>query len=152
MTRRSPWGGAVLLVAAGCASGPPPPAALDVVNERCRFCRMAVSDQRFAAQLVAAHEEPMFFDDLGCLRAFLEGKPALPSSTLTYVSDHRTKVWLRAEDALYTRNDAIATPMGSHVIAHASAASRDADPDARDGRPVALSEMFPAGPPPGARR
>ncbi len=152
MTRGAAWTSAALLVAMACAAGPPPPAALDVVNERCRFCRMAVSDPRFAAQLVASHEEPMFFDDLGCLRAFLDGKPALPAGTVTYVSDHLTKTWLRAEDAIYTRNDAVPTPMGSHVIAHASAASRDADPDAQAGRSVTLSEMFPAGPPPGARR
>ena len=152
MTRRFAWGFGALLIAAACASAPPPPAALDDVNERCRFCRMAVSNQRFAAQIVAAHEEPMFFDDLGCLRAFLEGKPALPEGALTYVSDHRTNVWLRAEDAIYTRNDAIPTPMGSHVVAHASVESRDADPAARGGRPVASPEMFPASPPPGAKR
>ena len=152
MTHRARWACAAVVVAAACASGPPPPAALDAVNERCRFCRMAVSDQRFAAQLVASHEEPMFFDDLGCLRAFLEGKPALPAGTLTYVSDHYTKIWLRAEEAIYTRNDAIPTPMGSHVIAHASAASRDTDPDAQAGRPVAQTEMFPAGLPPKEKR
>ncbi len=152
MTRWPRLGLAALLFAAGCASGPPPPAALDDLNERCRFCRMGVSDQRFASQLVAPHEEPMFFDDLGCLRAFLEGRPVLPAATITYVADHRTKVWLRAEEAIYTRNDAVSTPMGSHVIAHESAASRDADPDAKAGRPVARTDMFPAGPPPGARR
>ncbi len=142
----------LLCLAAGCGGGVPPPAALDERNEQCRFCRMAASDQRFAAQLVAPREEPLFFDDLGCLRAFLEGKPALPAGTAAYVADHRTETWVRAERAIYTRNDALATPMGSHAIAHESEASRAADPDARAGRPVSLSEMFPIAPPGGEKR
>jgi hypothetical protein len=32
--------------------------------------------------------------------------------------------------------------MGSHVIAHESEASRDADPDARTGTPVTAAELF----------
>jgi hypothetical protein len=36
--------------------------------------------------------------------------------------------------------------MGSHVLAHASAASRDKDPDARGGAAVSLEELLgPAG-------
>ena len=33
------------------AAGPPPPAELDTSSEQCRFCRMAVSDPRTAAQI-----------------------------------------------------------------------------------------------------
>ena len=137
--------GWMCLAVVGCQAGVPTPATLDEANEHCRFCRMAVSSQRFAAQLVAPREEPMFFDDLGCLRAFLEGKPTLRSGTVAYVADHRTRTWLPAERALYTRNDAVATPMGSHVIAHASDASREADPDARGGRLISIGEIFPTG-------
>jgi hypothetical protein len=35
--------------------------------------------------------------------------------------------------------------MGSHVIAHVDAASRDADPDAKTGQTVSASELFGAG-------
>ena len=53
------------------AAGDAPPAALDTRNETCRSCRMPVSDPRLAAQLAAPGEEPVFFDDIGCLRDFL---------------------------------------------------------------------------------
>src|SRR4029078_11290832 len=60
--------------------------------------------------------------------------------------------WVRADAALYTEVPSLATPMGSHLIAHVDAASRDADPDARAGTPQTLAEVFgPAGPPGGAR-
>ncbi len=68
------------------------------------------------------------------------------------MADHRTRVWVRADAAVYTRVPGLETPMGSHVIAHADAASRDQDGDAKGGTPVAAAELFgPAGPP-GARR
>jgi len=134
-----------LLVAAlalACVPGPPPPAFLDTRNEGCGFCRMAISDARFASQLVAPAEEPIFFDDLGCLANYLRrAKPAAGGSRV-YVADHRTKAWVRAADAVYTKAPGIEAPMGSHVMAHADRASRDADPDARGGEPVSPAVLY----------
>jgi copper chaperone NosL len=141
---------AVLAVLAlgACARGPLRPAELDTRNEQCGNCRMAVSDARFAAQLVAPGEEPRFFDDVGCLRDYLRQAASLPPGSVAFVADHRTKVWLPAAEAVYTRQDALQTPMGSHLIAHADAASREAAPEARRGGPLTASEVFgPKGPP-----
>ncbi len=134
--------------AAGCRRGPPPPAPLDTRNEACAHCRMAVSDARFAAQLVAPREEPRFFDDVGCLRDFLAARAARPAREVAYVADHRTKAWIRARSAVYARVPGLDTPMGSHLVAHADAASRAADPAAAGGTPLAAAEVFGAGGPP----
>ncbi len=128
-------------LAAACGSGAPEPAALDTRNEQCASCRMAVSDARFASQLVAPGELPRFFDDLGCLADYLRAGKA-PAGAVAFVADHRTKAWLRADRAVYSRVRGLATPMGSHVIAHESEASRDADPDARTRTPVTAAELF----------
>jgi len=132
------------VLAAACASGPPRPAELDTRNEACAFCRMKVSDQRFASQLVAPGELPLFFDDLGCLAGHLKERGA-PAGATAFVADHRTSEWVRADRASYTRVPGLATPMGSHVIAHADAASRDRDPDARGGTAVAGEELLGPG-------
>jgi copper chaperone NosL len=105
---------------------------------------MAVSTAVFASQLVAPGENPRFFDDIGCLADFLRAGKA-PPGAVAFVADHRTRAWVRADRALYTRVPGLETPMGSHVIAHADAASRDADPDARGGMPVPVSELFGPG-------
>jgi copper chaperone NosL len=144
---------AILLLSASiaCSTHPPAPAALDTRNDVCRSCRMPVSDAKLAAQLVAPGEEPKFFDDMGCLRDHLIQSPAVRGSVV-YVADHRTGAWIRAGQALFTRCPDVPTPMGSHLLAHAGAVSRDADPAARGGAPVAPREIFgPAGPPGGAR-
>jgi copper chaperone NosL len=142
---------AALLALAACSRGPPGPAPLDTRTEACAHCRMAVSDARFAAQLVAPREEPRFFDDVGCLRDDLRERRA-PSGAVAYVADHRTKAWVRASAATYARVPGLSTPMGSHLVAHADAASRSADADAAAGTPLSAAEVFgPAGPPEGAR-
>jgi copper chaperone NosL len=142
---------AVPLVATACG-GALEPAALDPGHEACGFCRMTVSDPGFAGQLVAPGELPRFFDDLGCLADYLKQSGA-PPQAVAFVADHRTKAWLRADRAIYTRVAGLETPMGSHVIAHADAASRDADPDAKAGTPVSAAELFgPGRAPTGAAR
>ena len=134
------------------AAGPSPPAELDTASEQCSSCRMAVSDPRTAAQIVSPSEEPLFFDDIGCLRNYLEGGATLPEGAVAYVADHRNNAWIEASKALYTRSDSLDTPMGSHLLAHADAASREADPDAREGTPLSPAEVFgPSGPPDGNR-
>ncbi len=129
-------------LASGCAQGPPPPASLDTRNDACSQCRMAVSEQRFAAQIVAPAEEPIFFDDLGCLAAWLEGGGRVPRGAIAYVADHATREWTPAAKAVYTRVPEVETPMGSHILAHRDTASRDADPDSRGGQPVTAAEVF----------
>lgn len=138
-------------VAAGCGPRTLEPAALDTSVETCRHCRMAVSDPQFAAQLVAPGEDVQFFDDIGCLRDHLR-TPGPPRGAVAFVTEHRTRRWIPAATAVFTEVAAVETPMGSHLIAHESAGSRDADPSARGGRPVnerdVLGPLAGAGGPP----
>ena len=152
MRLRSALAAFALALFAACSRGPAVPAALDTKNESCGWCRMAVSDARFAAQLVAPSEEPRFFDDVGCLATFLKSGGAPAKGQIAYVADHRTKAWVRASSAVYTKKSGLETPMGSGVIAHADAASREADPDAAGGTAVMLRDLFgPNGVPEGGR-
>lgn len=135
---------ALAMLLAACSRGEPAPAALDPLTEACASCRMAVSDPRSAAQLVAPGEEPRFFDDIGCLRGYLAASPP-PRGAVAFVADHRTGAWVRADRAVYTLQPAAETPMGSHLLAHSDAASREADPAARGGRALAYGEVFARG-------
>lgn len=147
-TRYSVLGALALTLLTACASGPPQPAALDTKNTECAHCRMIVSDIHYAAQIVAPGEEPRFFDDVGCLRDYLKGGGAVPTGAVAFVADHRTGEWVKAADAVYTKIVGYSTPMDSGLIAHASVASRDADPGARGGGRVGAADVFgPNGPP-----
>lgn len=138
------------LVLVSC-DGAPRPEDLVKGRDLCATCRMPVSDIRFAAQITAPGELPRFFDDPGCLAEFVKGGEVKEKGAVAWVADHRTGTWVRADRAVYTRVEKLATPMSHHLIAHESAASRDSDPDAKGGQPVLLQEVFgPKGPPTGA--
>ena len=140
MLRR--WAAAGVLLAAACSAGAPRPATLDTANEACRRCRMMVSDPRFAAQIVAPGDEPVFFDDLGCLRDHLQAGGRLPAGAAVFVADHRTAEWVEAGRAVFSRQPGLATPMRSGLIAHRDAASRDLDPEAKGGGAVPAGEIL----------
>ena len=143
---------AAAVVSGSCARGPLPPAPLDTKNEACAFCRMGVVDRRFAAQLVAPGEEPKFFDDIGCLRDYLVRAGNASRGAMAYVSDHRTRSWVPAAEAVYTRAPSVQTPMSSGLMAHVDAQSREQDPDAPGGTPVTVADVFGARGAPGGTR
>lgn len=131
----------MVLFVSGCAGAPAPAALSPHGGDACASCRMAVSNPRTAAQIVVSGEEPRFFDDLGCLRDYLTERP-LPSNGRAYVADHRTGEWVRAENAVYARADAVETPMGSHLLAWSDEASRGQDPSAEGAERVAAGAVL----------
>jgi copper chaperone NosL len=135
---------ALAIATAACSRDLTAPAPLDTRNDACAECRMTVSAARFASQIVAPGEEPRFFDDLGCLAAHMRDRPPLPSGSVVYVADHRTREWAVAASAVFTKVAGLDTPMGSHVVAHASSTSRDADPAAAGGESVNARVYFSA--------
>jgi copper chaperone NosL len=98
---------------------------------------MLVTDSRLGAQVATPGEEPLVFDDIGCLRDWLRAH-RLPAGAVAFVVDHRTGAWLPAERAVLVRSARIQTPMGSRIVAYADAASRDADAAAAGGEVVTL--------------
>jgi copper chaperone NosL len=135
---------ALTLVLCLCACARKLPEPVDPApSDACTSCRMAVSDVHFAAEVVAPGEEPRFFDDIGCLAKWLEAA-TVPDGAMAFVADHRDGHWTRAGYAVYTRALHLATPMGSGIIAHTDAASRDLDPAAAGGRPLTPGDVFGA--------
>lgn len=122
------------VLAAACAAGAPRLANIRLGEDACAHCRMTVVSDKTAAQIVAPGAEPRIFDELGCLRDHLSDKP-LGEDAVVFVVDHRTGGWIDARQAVFTRTSEH-TPMGSGLVAHADAASRDADPAALHGAPV----------------
>jgi copper chaperone NosL len=113
---------------------------------------MGVVDRRFAAQLVAPGEEPLFFDDIGCLRDYLARAASVPDGAIAYVSEHRTRAWVPAAAAVYTRAPHVQTPMDSGLIAHSDSASRNQDPDAEGGTALTAIDVFGPRGAPGGRK
>lgn len=131
----------MLLVVIGCFGATRPPAELQS-GESCSWCRMAVSDHRFATQLSAI--EPLFFDDIGCMQHYLRTpkERGVPADAAPYVADHRTAEWIPAATAWYRRCPSVETPMGSHLLAYRDAESAKLDKVRGDCSAVTAAEIF----------
>jgi copper chaperone NosL len=129
-----------LAAALAACGGPPAPASL-MAGVACSHCRMSVSDPRLAAQIASSADDPRFFDDIGCLAAYLREHP-LPADALAYVADHADGAWVRADRAVYSRAESLSTPMGSHIVAHADEAARAADEAVRGAARLSFDEVL----------
>ena len=94
-------------------------------KEPCAYCKMLVSDKRYAAQ-IATGGERFFFDDLGCMVLWLETHEP---PVRFWVHDAAGGGWLDAREAHYVAG--AHTPMDFGFEAHAAdgigfAAMRDA--------------------------
>jgi copper chaperone NosL len=128
------------VVAIGCESAVTTPVDVRLGEDACAHCRMTVVTPRTAAQIRIAGDEPIIFDEIGCLREYLALHP-LALTARVFVADHYTRQWVDAEAAIFTKSS-VTTPMASGLIAHADRASRDADPAAQHGEAVASSTIL----------
>lgn len=126
-----------------CTAAALRPADVRIGEDACAHCRMTIISLATAAQVAAPGAEPLLFDELACLRDYLAAKPLDPEA-LVFVADHRTGEWIEATLATFTQTRA-RTPMGSGLLAHASAEGRDQDPEARQGAPVAVEAILRPG-------
>ena len=89
-------------------------------GDMCSFCRMAISEKRYAAEVIMNDESVFKFDDIGCMLRYQKAKGSAEAAAI-YVADSETKKWLKVDDAFFVRSTTAKTPMGSGIVAFASA-------------------------------
>jgi copper chaperone NosL len=98
----------------GCAATEIKPVDL-YPEDQCAQCRMAVSNEAFASEIIAQNGEVFKFDDLGCLEKFLKEKSGLAVAAM-YVKDYQTRAWLSKDKSVIVQTS-LKTPMGSGKVA-----------------------------------
>lgn len=107
-------------VVVACSAAPEGPPEIAYGLEECSYCRMIISEEAYAAAVVAPDGTTWKFDDPGCLMA-ARGKWNRAGVRI-WVHDADSGVWLDAADAYFVRQDAAKTPMGSGLVALATQA------------------------------
>lgn len=103
----------LLVLACGSETGGPPEIAYGL--EECDHCRMIISEEAHAAAVVGPQGSIRAFDDLGCLLAARESWRG--DGARVWVHDVESAEWLDARRAVFVRQDAATTPMGSGLVA-----------------------------------
>ena len=133
---------APLLAAVGCPGRSAPldlPPDVRYGVDPCDRCGMIVSDERFAAAYVTSTGVTRRFDDLGCMTSFLVEQPEAVSAL--WVHDEESRAWLRGPQATFVRTTSIITPMGTGIVAVASATRAQALAEREKGQVLDLESF-----------
>jgi nitrous oxide reductase accessory protein NosL len=87
---------------------------------------MAISETRYAAELIRQDGEPIKFDDIGCMIHYVEGTRQNDDVAACFVLDFDSQEWLDADRAFFLRSPAFKTPMGGGIVAFKEKSNADA--------------------------
>ena len=125
-----------------CSSGPQP---INAGVDQCAFCKMGISDTRFACELITQKGKLYKFDDTHCMLSFI-ADPAWDKSSVKnyYLSDfNKPGQWLIAENALLLKSDQLKSPMGGNTAAFASEADQKAAAEHFAGTAISWKAITP---------
>ncbi len=83
----------------------------------CAFCKMEISQKRYAAELVDADRNVFKFDDMGCMIHFAEQRGWIAQPPARFVHDYDSTEWLEARRASFVLSPEIPSPMASGLLA-----------------------------------
>lgn len=107
----------------------------------CAECGMILSDDRYAAAVVAIYDgerHEYLYDDLG---EMLAHPPDTKGSTRQWARDMQTREWINTSTAHFVRSRLLHTPMGYGVVAFANLQDAKTLSDENDGELLALHEL-----------
>lgn len=115
----------MLLLLANCQTTRVAPVAIEA-NDMCSFCRMSISEPRYAAELIDNDGQVFKFDDIGCMANFIKQKRNSAPIRATFVMDFDHHEWLAAESASFVRSTEFKTPMNGGIVAFKDRSSAEA--------------------------
>lgn len=103
---------------------PPSPVTIHFGEDACAECKMIISDETFAAELQTRTEEPLLFDDLGCLLKRAAATSPDPSGVFARTTEGK---WLDGQQAWVVHSRDISSPMGYGLAAFSTREAAEAE-------------------------
>lgn len=130
-----------LLLLVGCDTSKFEPVAL-APEDMCAYCRMAISEKRYAAELIDSEGQAFKFDDIGCMANFVKSRKNATKTVAYFVMDFDERQWTRATDASYVRSSELNTPMNGGIIAFKDQAKAKEAADRYHGKLIRFEDLF----------
>lgn len=112
----------ILLVASSCADYKPVP--IEINKDVCGYCKMGISDGKFAAEAITQKGRVYTFDDIHCMTRFTAEQSQKIAAF--YVQDYMTgNTLIPAENAIFLKGGEIRSPMNGGTIAFSSQAEAE---------------------------
>ncbi len=134
---------AALLLLVACESKPNGPVPIGA-DDACASCRMAISERRYAAELLDRDGNIYKFDDIACMLRFAHSHNVQTASGRFYVTDYETgKDWIDARQAYFVRlRTSVSSPMASGLVAFRNRDRAQQAGGARVGHSLTFDELW----------
>ncbi len=106
----------LLLITTSCRGGDLRPAPIDK-DDVCTACKMAISEMRYAGQIVD-RDSSRKFDDIGCMMKYINKNKIKEKEgeIVFFVADYEDgKTWLPVKKAVFVKSGRIDSPMASGI-------------------------------------
>lgn len=114
--RSMAWMLILMLCLSGCTPGP---RDLVMGEEECAHCRMMLTDEQFASQVVMNQGRTWAFDSIECMVAYVALHDAPEEIHSMWVPDHANPdQWLDVREAYFLQSETLSSPMGLSLSAH----------------------------------
>ncbi|ADY54174.1 nitrous-oxide reductase accessory protein NosL [Pseudopedobacter saltans DSM 12145] len=105
-----------LFVLSSCSTKPQP---IQFGVDNCDFCKMTISDQRYGAELVTKKGRIFKFDDIHCIKGFIENEQVKDEDIagLWLVDFSNPQKLIPAKHSYLFFSEQLKSPMGSNIAA-----------------------------------
>ncbi len=108
----------LLLLATACSQEP---AEVHYGSDECAHCKMMITDEQFAAQIVTDKGKVYKFDAIECMAVYDQQNESELEGAIRYVSDYNNPGnWLDAEEAQFVKSEVVNSPMGESLLGFSS--------------------------------
>lgn len=96
-------------------------------HDNCEYCKMGISDSRFGAEVVTKKGRNYKFDDLHCIKGFLDDKivPEDQVHSLWVIDFANPETLINVEEGFFIQNEELRSPMGSNIAAFGNKSNFD---------------------------
>lgn len=129
-----------IIIFSGCSSGPK---AIELGKDSCDFCKMAIADKNFGAEIITKKGKVFKFDDTHCLVGFraekMDSNDVGEVYLVNYTEPHN---FIKAGDAILIKSDEIHSPMGGNVAAFDNEDAAQKVKADLQGTTISLKELY----------
>ncbi len=89
-------------------------------TDACDFCKMTISESRYATELITTKGRAYKFDDLSCMLHYMKENADVKNKSY-YVGDFlQQNILIEATSAFFVKHDSFRSPMGGNTVAFAA--------------------------------
>jgi len=108
----------------------------------CAWCKMAISEKRYAAEAVDNDGNVFKFDNAACMVRFVLDRKWRSRIGAYYIADYETRAWIDARKAAYIKSAETPSPMASGLAAFGAATNAAEFAAARHGKVIAFEDLW----------